>query len=329
MNFRRKIFWPLLLPSVQALPGNAAPWPETFAADPFANGWKVFGDTNLFQWDSTNQNLAVTWDSAQPNSFFYQPLGTILTKADDFGFSFELQLADITNGMNAGKPYTFELAVGFLNQAVATGGNYQRGVVNPASGARNLCEFDYFPDSGYGATISPTMISTNSAFNQFATKFAFPLELDTNALFAVTMNYTASDKTLRTAMTRNGDVFGPIPDVVLGAGFKDFRLDQFAVCSYSDSGADGSLLAHGVVDNLVVTVPPPPVQNLSGTFSNNEWQANFLSRSNWLYTLERTTDFQSWTNVSAAVAGNASNLFLQDTNPTTSRAFYRVRGERP
>ena len=310
-------------------PGKAAQWSETFTVDPLAHGWKIFGDTNFFQWDSTNQNLAVTWDSAQTNSYFYQPLGTILTKADDFGFSFDLQLADIAIGVNAGKLYTFELAVGFLNQSVATNANYKRGIVNATTGARNLCEFDYFPDSGYGATISPTLISTNSAYSQFATVFAFPLELDTNALFAVTMNYTASNKTLRTTMTRNGNPFGPIDDVILGAGFKDFRLDQFAICSYSDAGADGSLLAHGAVDNLVVTVPPPPVQNLGGSFANNLWQAAFISRSNWLYTLERTPDFQAWTNVSLAVPGNATNLFLQDTNPPASRAFYRVRGERP
>ncbi len=310
-------------------PLAAATWTEPFTTDPLANGWQRFGDANLFQWDAMNQNLAVTWDSAQPNSYFCRPLGTILTKADDFGFSFELQLADITNGLNPGKPYTFELAAGFLNLAVATSANYQRGLVTTNNGARNLCEFDYFPDAGYGATISPTLISTNSQFNQFATVFAYPLELDPGALFQVTMNYTASNKTLRTTMTRNGDAFGPIPNVVLGAGFKDFRLDHFAVSSYGDAGADGSLLAHGTVDNLVVTVPPSPVQNLSGGFTNGGWQAQFLSRSNWQYTLERTEDFQAWSNVSPVTSGNGTNLFLLDTTPPAGRAFYRVRGERP
>ena len=314
---------------MQTQPLAGATWTETFAADPLANGWKIFGDANLFQWDGTNESLAVTWDSAQTNSYFYQPLGTILTKADDFGFSFELQLADLTNGLTPGKPYTFELAAGFINLAVATSANYQRGLVTTNNGARNLCEFDYFPDSGFGATISPTMISTNSQFNQFATVFAYPLELDPGALFSVTMNYTASNKTLRTTMTRNGDAFGPIPNVVLGAGFKDFRLDQFAVCSYSDAGADGSVLAHGAMDNLVVMVPPPPVQNLCGSFTNGIWQAQFLSRSNWQYTLERTTNLQSWTKVSPATSGNATNLLLLDTNPPSGQAFYRVRGERP
>jgi hypothetical protein len=83
------------------------------------------------------------------------------------------------------------------------------------------------------------------------------------------------------------------------------------------------------VDNFVVTPPPPPVQNLAGSFSHAVWQAQFISRSNWLYTLERTGDFQSWTNVSPATSGNGTNLFLPDTNAPADKAFYRVRAERP
>jgi len=52
---------------------------EDFSTDPVPRGWKMFGDTRLFQWDSTSQTLAVTWDSSQTNSYFYHPLGTILT----------------------------------------------------------------------------------------------------------------------------------------------------------------------------------------------------------------------------------------------------------
>ena len=83
------------------------------------------------------------------------------------------------------------------------------------------------------------------------------------------------------------------------------------------------------MDNFVVTLPPPPVQNLTGAFSNGVWQVQFSSQSNWLYTLERTADFQSWTNVSPATPGNATNLFLQDTNQPADQAFYRVSAQRP
>src|ERR1700742_4573962 len=67
---------------------------EDFASDPSQNGWKTFGASNLFQWDSTNQNLAVTWDSSQTNSYFYRPLGTILAVDDDFSVEFDLNLTD-------------------------------------------------------------------------------------------------------------------------------------------------------------------------------------------------------------------------------------------
>jgi len=306
---------------------GAATITEDFSTDPLQDGWQIFGDTNLFQWDSTNQNLDVTWDSSQTNSYFYHPLGTILAKSDDFGMSFDLQLSDIAIGINPSKTDTFELAVGFINLASATSTNLERGTgINSAHGARNTCEFDYFPDSGYGATISPTLISSN---NQFATQFAFPLALDPGALFHVTMNYTATNKTLSTTMTRNGESFGSIPDVVLGSSFNDFRPDQFAIINWSDAGADGSLLAHGTVENFVITVPPPPVQNLTGNFTNAFWQVQFMSQSNWLYTLERTTDFISWNDVSISTSGNGTNLFLQDTNSLPNQAFYRVSAQRP
>jgi hypothetical protein len=83
------------------------------------------------------------------------------------------------------------------------------------------------------------------------------------------------------------------------------------------------------VDNFAVNIPPPPIQNLTGVLTNNFWQAQFVSRSNWLYTLQRAPDFQTWTNVSPATGGNATNLFLQDTNSLANKAFYRIRAERP
>lgn len=306
--------------------GGAAVFTEDFSANPLKNGWNIFGDTNLFQWDATNQNLAVTWDSSQTNSYFYRPLGTILARSDDFGISFDLQLADIAIGVNPAKTNTFELAVGFINFNSTTNASLQRGTGVSPNGARNTFEFDYFPDSGHGATISPTIISSN---NQFATSFAFPFTLDPSALFHVTMNYTASNKTLLASVTRNGVAFASAPNVVLGSTFKDFRLDQLAVINWTDAGADGSLLAHGTVDNFIVTLPPPPVQNLTGTFSNNVWQAQFISQSNWLYTLERTTDLISWTDVPPAMNGNGTNLFLADTNVISNQLFYRVRADRP
>jgi hypothetical protein len=70
------------------------------------------------------------------------------------------------------------------------------------------------------------------------------------------------------------------------------------------------------------------VKNLSGGLQSGQWQAQCLSVSNWLYTLQRTTDLQSWDDV-ASTNGNGANLFLQDTNPPAGSAFYRVKAEYP
>jgi hypothetical protein len=65
------------------------------------------------------------------------------------------------------------------------------------------------------------------------------------------------------------------------------------------------------------------------TKTNNTWQAQFTSRTNFIYTLERTADFQSWTNASPSASGNGGNIFLTDTNAPSAKFFYRVRAERP
>ena len=108
-------------------------------------------------------------------------------------------------------------------------------------------------------------------------------------------------------------------------------MDTLAISSYSAAGdAYGdSLLAHGAVDNIIVTLPPPPVQGLTGAVSHGLWQVQFNERTNWLYTLQRTTNFVSWRAVAASMSGNATNLFLQDTNAPEDKGFYRVHAERP
>ena len=312
---------------VAAGQGLAATFQESFAADPLANGWQVFGDTNLFAWDSTNQNLSVTWDSSHSNSYFSLPLGTILGKSDDFSFAFDLQLSSIAVGVNLDQPDTFELAAGLINLLSATDPSLERGVgVNPANGPRNIVEFDYFPDSGYGATVSPTLVSRN---DQFATSFSKPFELDIGSLFHIAMSYTAANQTLVTTMTRNGAPFGPIKKTVLGPSFTDFRLDQFAISSYSEAGADGSLLAQGTIANILIVTPPSPVGYLSGSFTNGAWQVQFQSNTNWVYTLQRTANWTGWTNASASVWGNGATLCLQDTNGIPASSFYRVAAARP
>ncbi|HEX4341861.1 MAG TPA: hypothetical protein VH255_00625, partial [Verrucomicrobiae bacterium] len=307
---------------------------ENFSSDPTHDGWKIFGDPTLFNWNSTNNNLEVTWDSTHPNSYFYHPLDTILTRYDDFSIEFDLLLNDVVSGTEPGKTGPLQVTLGFQNFAVATNDNFMRGVyfpLNDPQGAINLVEFNYFPfgfyDFGGGEifdaepTTQPVLISTNGAFAP-TTLIPFEFELPTNQLLHISMCYTASNQTIFVTVRTNGVLIFRTPDAVLTdvsnslfQASDNFHLDTVSISSYSSEGDDfDSLLAHGTVGNITVTTPPPPILNFTGNPTNTAWQGQFISRSNWLYTLERTVDFGSWSDASVTTDGNATNLFLQDLN---------------
>src|SRR5262245_12144464 len=117
---------------------------EDFSIPPGNDGWRVVGEPRLFQWNLAEQHLDVTWDSSQTNSYFYRPLGTELSKRDDFGFAFDLRLRDIAIGTTPGKPFTFQFAIGLIRLLDASQGGFLRGT---GTDSPNLVEFDYFPDS--------------------------------------------------------------------------------------------------------------------------------------------------------------------------------------
>jgi hypothetical protein len=294
---------------------------EDFSTDPLQDGWQIFGDTNLFRWDSTNHQLAVTWDSSQTNSYFYHPLGTILTRNDDFSLAFDLKLdeADASG-------YGFELTIGFLNLAEATSTNFDRSTGNDSP---DLVEFTYFPDAGFGATVWPVFVDTNSLFNYNSNTDYAIYAPPPGDWYHIVMTYTASNQTMVTTTTNFEQTSGITVVDPFMTNFTDFRVDTLSINNYQDDGFGDSIFARGTVDNFVVTVPPPPVQSLTGAFSNGIWRVQFISRSNWIYAIERTTDFQSWKNISPVIVGNATNLFLQDTNPPADKAFYRIHAERP
>ena len=92
MNALAKLAGALCVALVPFVPANAATFTENFSSPPAARGWSVFGNTNLFQWDGTNQNLRITWDSSQTNSYFYYPLRTILSRSDLIAFNVNLRI---------------------------------------------------------------------------------------------------------------------------------------------------------------------------------------------------------------------------------------------
>jgi hypothetical protein len=298
---------------------------ENFSADPLQNGWQVFGDTNLIQWDSAQHDLAVTWDSSQPNSYFYHPLGAVYSKTNDFLITFDLRLNDIAIGITPGKPFTFEIAIGLIHTTIATNGNYYRGY----GYFPDIVEFDYFPNDSNdnGATVSMLMISSQT--NYSGGGFTDPLELETNTLYHIVMVYTATNQTLHTTMAADGTPFGPIEDAYLGAGFDDFQVDAVSINSYSDDGQDpdyaGSISAHGTVDKFAFASPLP----IGAINAIAAGEVQFASDTRWRYTLEQTADLKTWSAAAPSVPGSGTNLVLQASNPPANQSFYRVRADLP
>jgi hypothetical protein len=319
MNKQRILIAFLLIVSPSI--AGAATFTEGFSSDPARDGWRIFGDTNLFHWNSTNQNLEVTWDSSQPNSYFYHPLRNILALNDAFSVEFDLQLS------NAQATGFFELAVGLLNFGNATNSSFSR----DTGDSPNLFEFDYFPDGGFGPSLDATLAdSTVNATNMSDFYFKYEdVPLATSVTYHIVLTHVAKDPSISGMVLTNGQIYSALTNVFAGP-IVDFRLDTFAISSYIANGGFGdSVLASGTVDNVVVNLPQPPVQNFSGVLTKGVWQTQFTTRSNWLYTLARTADFNIWADVTPATPGVDGTLILSDTNAPAAGAFYRVRATRP
>lgn len=306
---------------------------EEFNAPPAR--WKLHGDPGLFHWNAKQQQLEVTWDSRRTNSFFYLPLPAILTKADDFSLNVRLRMESISIGVSSNRPFTFQLALGWINLIQATNTNFFRGSgVHPVYGGRNLVEFNYFPDSGFGATFAPTVISSN---NQLVFSDNHPLEWTLGNWFEIEMEYRTSNQVLRTRILRDGQPFGMPPGQTIEdlslAGFPDFRLGAFSIHSYSDENQPppgGSLLARGTVDRIQLRIPDPPTRDLTARLGpGGRATFQFQSQTNWIYQWESSRDLRIWSRVGEPRTGDGSLFILPDQEILSGTIFYRVQSWRP
>jgi hypothetical protein len=288
---------------------------EKFVTDPLLGNWQIFGDATLFQWNATNHNMDVTWDSAQTNSYFYRPLGVTYTKADSFCVVFDLSLKDVD------AIGYFQLAAGLCKFSDATSTNFSRAnAVSP-----NLFEFDYFPDGplSYGPSINGTLVDANSSFYfAYDTSAAMP----TNVTFHVVLLHPAGAAAVEGILFTNNAVFTRLPQI--GAyGADDFQVDTLAICNYTtlDDIYGDSLTAHGTVDNFGFASPIPvgAIQTLSAG------QVQFNAATNWIYSLQGSVDFQHWNTVATVTNLTAANLTLEDTNVVNAKMFYRVNADLP
>lgn len=325
--------WLALAAASPGAPASAVERIDSFATDPIAQGWRISGDSSLFHWNAAEGAIDVTWDSSRSNSFCFRPLGTVLTRADNFRLTFALRLTELRLGSTPGKPAEFPIAVGLIHQSMTTNANTYRGAgVSGTYGVRNLIEWDFYADAGFGDTWATTVVSTN---NVFAYGHTFPVPLIPGDLYRITLAYTASNQVLRTTALRNGQPMGEFETIVL-SGRPDFRVDAVSITSYSDAVQPGPAMFHGSVhargqiEDIALSLPPPPVDQLALHLGTNERGASFLAASNWMHRLERSVDLQAWLPASAWMSGQGSRATLRDTNAvTTGVAFYRIRSERP
>ena len=291
---------------------------EGFSSDPMANGWAMHGDESLFKWNAESGALALTWDSEKPNSYFYRPLGLTLTEGDHFAFTFDIVFNQVKAGYLDGQPYTFEVALGLVNIESAKADVFNRG---NGTDSPNLLEWDYFPDTGFGATISSAIASTTS---QFAAGFTFPAAMVIGETYSVRMEFNPGKRALKTFMLQNGIAWKEIETVTLKHDFAGFAVDAFSISSYTAKGGDSSLLATGWVDNLAIAVARSQPRIVSGRLTDGQWTARSFDFGAVGSVLERSADLLEWHPVENGVREEGFYLRLIDENPLVGGGFYRL-----
>ncbi|MFN0066230.1 MAG: cysteine-rich CWC family protein [Limisphaerales bacterium] len=294
-------------------------WEESFGTDPFTQGWEATGETNFVIWQPAAGHLEVTWNSSNMNSYFRRPLPRPLTATNDFQLTASFTLILASGGVHPGRPGPFQIAFGLQRRAEADAPGFLRGT---ATASPNLVEWNWFPDTGFGATISPVIVSQAG---RFFPAFAFPEELTPGRTYSVSLRYSAATRTLRTRTSPAGE----IADVVLPAG-EDFLVDAFAIASYSDAGQappfGGSIRARGVFHDFSVWSAEPGWPELTLTLEGRpaiprlRWNA----APGWRYAVERTPDLMNWSLISSRVPAAPGPEVHGDVPPPAAPAFYRL-----
>ncbi len=114
-------------------------------------------------------------------------------------------------------------------------------------------------------------------------------------------------------------VLWPSPTIVdpCATVLTQFILNSTVVTGMNDASADN--LAFVLVAN-----PDPGIQIVSYGFVGDGWQLAVSSRSDRRYSIERSEDLTTWTEIVAPLAGTGEPLTLTDPEPPAVRAFYRV-----
>lgn len=291
---------------------------ETFDSDPLTKGWSVHGDKSLFEWDEDSESLRVKWDTERPSSFFYKPLGRVLTESNSFAFTFQITLDSVKAGYLEGKPYTFQVALGLLNISSAIDKNFNRGT---GSDSPNLVEWDYFPDTGFGATVSPAVASDKS---EFSAGFTFPAELLIGKTYSIKLIYNSEERVLKTEMLEDGKSWENIQTVEISSDFSGFFVDTFSISNFSAKDSESSLLAIGTVDEVALVTSDTLPKLFGVKINGSQWEAKSFLIEPEIWKVESSNDVLNWNR--AILDSDSLNYFqyFNDTVTNKEFQFYRL-----
>ncbi len=168
---------------------------------------------------------------------------------------------------------------------------------------------DYALSGWFGGTaMEPDLASLNATFLNAATA---SLGSD------LVGNVTPADRAGITGLLPRS-VSGPLP---IGTRFVEFALTNRLVSGFNEAMAD----------NLSFVLTPkadPPVRIETFTQGTEGWSASFAGLAQRVYTLQRSEDLTTWTDLVLQTAVADGLLSVTDTNPPPTRAFYRVTSHR-
>ena len=291
---------------------------ESFATNPLANGWMLHGDESLFEWDAEAGALDVTWNSEKPNSYFYRPLGQALTEKDSFAFTFQLTLDEVKAGHLDGQPYTFEVSIGLLNLENAKEEGFIRGT---GTDSPNLVEWDYFPDTGFGATVSPALASSKS---EFSAGFTFPAELTKGKVYTVRMEYDGSTGVLKSEMLEDGKPWKSIAEVKRKIAHSGFLIDAFSISNYTAKGSESSLFATGAIDELAIATSRSGPSLVDVHLDGGRWSARVFVVNPDDWQLQRSGDLLNWKSLDVVRQTSLFFMRFADPEPVGRNQFYRI-----
>jgi hypothetical protein len=201
--------------------------------------------------------------------------------------------------------------------------------INAVHGPRNLVEFTYFPDSGFGATVAPTIITDK---NQIYFSGNYPLEMLGGEQYEIELKFDPTQQTLYTTLIRNGESL-PLKPLHFSASETDFVLNAFALSSYSDAGQSsqfsGSIRAEAQIDTIRLLWPTVPVPSLSVILQEADLLFSFTAEKGWLYSLQSSVDFIRWEQLKEiSVRENGELKVLHPFEPGAAR-FFRLHLRKP